>query len=150
MGILRKSNVPETRFMSEKINGKEKKNLSKTVKFRCTAENLLLIERNAQKNNLSVSELARRSVLKDKIVVNKPPKVNWQAYRSMSKVAKELNQIGNNINQIAKVFNSERLEGGSVPPDYPLPEELMALRYYLNQVNGELTAIKNIIIGKTK
>lgn len=135
--------------MKQKTDGK-KKNLSKTIKFRCTPENLLLIERNAKNNNLSISELARRSVLKDKIIVNKPPKVNWQAYRSMSRIAKELNQIGNNINQIAKVFNSERLEGGSVPPNYPLPEELIALRSYLNQVNGELNTIQKIIVGKTK
>ena len=75
-------------------------------------------------------------------------KVNWRTYRVMGNIAREINRVGNNINQIAKVFNSERLEGGKIPNQYPLPEELSAIRSYTSRIEQELNQIRLLIIGK--
>ena len=66
----------------------------------------------------------------------------------MGEIARELKRIGNNINQIAKVFNAERLEGGRIPKDYPLPEELSAIKSYTDRINQELNQIRLLVIGR--
>ena len=68
----------------------------------------------------------------------------------MGEITRELKRISNNINQIAKVFNAERLEGGRVPENYPLPEELSAIRSYADRINQELNQIRLLIIGRKK
>ena len=66
----------------------------------------------------------------------------------MGEIARELKQIGNNINQITKVFNAERLEGKKIPENYPLPEELSAIKSYTERIDRELNQIRLLVIGK--
>ncbi len=68
----------------------------------------------------------------------------------MGQVSRELNQIGNNINQIAKVLHTERLEGGSVPAHYPLPEELSDINTYISSVNKELNMLRLLMVDKNR
>ncbi len=77
-------------------------------------------------------------------------KVNWRTYRVMGEITRELKRISNNINQIAKVFNAERLEGAKVPEKFPLPEELSAMKNYTDRINQELNQIRLLIIGRKK
>lgn len=111
---------------------------------------LARIDRQAKKLDLSRTAYITECTLNKSIEKPHIFKANKQNYRAMSRVAKELNHIGNNINQIARVFNKERLEGGSVPANYPLPEELTALRTYLDRVNAELNDMRRIMMGKMK
>lgn len=111
---------------------------------------LVKIDRQAKQLNLSRTAYITQCTLNKSIEKTHIFKANKQNYRAMSAIAKELNRIGNNINQITKVFNLERLEGGSVPANYPLPEELTALRTYLDRVNAELNLMKRMMMGRTK
>ncbi len=75
-------------------------------------------------------------------------KVNWKTYRAINQIVRQLQYIGNNINQIAKVLNTERLEGGNVPANLPLPEELTALRSCIDELIKETSHLNQSIIGR--
>ncbi|PSB06673.1 hypothetical protein C7B62_22270, partial [Pleurocapsa sp. CCALA 161] len=111
---------------------------------------LAIIDRQAKLLNLTRTEYIAKCVLHKPIEKAHLFKVSWHTYRVMSEIARELKRIGNNINQIAKVFNAERLEGGKVPENYPLPEELSAIRSYTERINQELNQIRLLIIGRKK
>ncbi len=121
---------------------------TKRVETRWYPSDLLEIDRQAKLLNLSRTDYITRCVLNKSEKKQHIFKVNWQTYRVMGKISRELNKIGNNINQIAKVFNSERLEGGKVPANYPLPEELSAIRTYISEVALELDRIKRLIVAR--
>ena len=124
----------------------EYKNKSTLIKW--YPSDLIEIDRTAKKLNLTRTDYITRCVLNKPVEKKHIFKVNWQTYRVMGEIARELKRIGNNINQIAKVFNTERLEGGKVPENYPLPEELSAIRNYSTRISQELNQIKLLIVGK--
>ena len=111
---------------------------------------LVEIDHNAKQLNLTRTEYIARCVLDSPVEKNHIFKVNWQTYRVMGQVSRELNQIGNNINQIARVLHTERLEGNSIPPHYPLPEELRAIGTYISSVNKELNMLRLSMVDKDK
>lgn len=124
----------------------EYKNKSTLIKW--YPSDLIEIDRTAEKLNLTRTDYITRCVLNKPVEKKHIFKVNWRTYRVMGEIARELKRIGNNINQIAKVFNRERLEGGKVPENYPLPEELNAIRNYSTRISQELNQIKLLIVGK--
>ena len=80
---------------------------------------LVEIDRQAKRLNLTRTDYIAKCVLHKPIKKEHIFKVSWRTYRVMGEIARELKRIGNNINQIAKVFNVERLEGGRVPKIIP-------------------------------
>ena len=121
---------------------------SKRVETKWYPSELAIIDHQAKLLNLTRTEYITRCVLERPLERKHVFKVNWRTYRVMGNIALEINRIGNNLNQIAKVFNSERLEGGKIPNQYPLPEELSAIRSYTSRIEQELNQIRLLIIGK--
>lgn len=121
---------------------------SKRVETRWYPSELEAIDHQAKLLNLTRTEYITRCVLERPLERKHVFKVNWRTYRVMGNIAREINRVGNNINQIAKVFNSERLEGGKIPNQYPLSEELSAIRSYTSRIEQELNQIRLLIIGK--
>lgn len=121
---------------------------TKRVETKWYPSDLVIIDRQAKQLNLTRTDYITKCVLhkpKEKAHIFK---VSWHTYRVMGEIARELKRIGNNINQITKVFHAERLEGARVPENYPLTEELRAIKSYTSQVERELNQIRLLIIGK--
>ena len=123
---------------------------TKRVETKWYPSDLVIIDRQAKKLNLTRTQYITECVLHKPVEKTNVFKVNWRTYRVMGEITRELKRISNNINQIAKVFNAERLEGGRVPENYPLPEELGAIRSYADRINQELNQIRLLIIGRKK
>ena len=121
---------------------------TKRVETKWYPSDLVIIDRQAKLLNLTRTDYITKCVLDKPIEKAHVFKVNWRTYRAMGEIARELKRIGNNINQIAKVFNVERLEGGKVPENYPLPEELSAIRSYAERISQELNQVRLSIIGR--
>ena len=123
---------------------------TKPITIKWYPSDLVIIDRQAKRLNLTRTDYITKCVLHKPVEKTNVFKVNWRTYRVMGEIARELKRIGNNLNQIAKVFNAERLEGGKVPENYPLPEELSAIRSYTDRINQELNQIRLLIIGRKK
>ena len=123
---------------------------TKPITIKWYPSDLAIIDRQAKRLNLTRTDYITKCVLHKPVEKTNVFKVNWRTYRVMDEIARELKRIGNNLNQIAKVFNAERLEGGKVPENYPLPEELSAIRSYTDRINQELNQIRLLIIGRKK
>lgn len=123
---------------------------TKPITIKWYPSDLVEIDRQAKKLNLTRTQYITECVLHKPVRKTNVFKVNWRTYRVMGEITRELKRIGNNINQIAKVFNAERLEGGRVPENYPLSEELSAIRSYTERINQELCQIRLLIIGRKK
>ncbi|NJK57477.1 MAG: MobC family plasmid mobilization relaxosome protein [Pleurocapsa sp. SU_5_0] len=121
---------------------------TKPITIKWYPSDLVIIDRQAKLLNLTRTDYITKCVLHKPIEKAHVFKVNWRTYRAMGEIARELKRIGNNINQIAKVFNAERLEGGKVPENYPLPEELSAIRSYADRISQELNQVRLLIIGR--
>ena len=121
---------------------------TKRVETKWYPSDLVIIDRKAKLLNLTRTDYITKCVLDKPIEKAQVFKVSWRTYRVMGEIARELKRIGNNINQIAKVFNVERLEGGKVPENYPLPEELNAIRSYTDRISQELNQVRLLIIGR--
>lgn len=123
---------------------------TKRVETKWYPSDLATIDRQAKIVSLSRTDYITRSVLNSSVIKSHVFKVNWRTYQVMGQVSRELRHIGNNINQIAKVLHQERLEGGSVPANYPLPEELNAIRSYVTRIDQELNTLRLLLVGKDK
>ena len=123
---------------------------TKPITIKWYPSDLVIIDRQAKRLNLTRTDYITKCVLHKPVEKTNVFKVNWRTYRVMGEIARELKRIGNNLNQIAKVFNAERLEGGNVPKNYPLPEELSAIKSYTESTNRELNQIRLLIIGRKK
>ena len=121
---------------------------TKRVETKWYPSDLAIIDRQAKRLNLTRTDYIAKCVLHKPVEKAHIFKVSWHTYRVMGEIARELKRIGNNINQIAKVFNAERIEGGKVPENYPLPEELSAIRSYTDRINQELNQIRLLMIGR--
>lgn len=108
---------------------------------------LVKIDRRSKQLNLTRTEYIARCVLDSPVKKNHIFKVNWRTYSAIAEAGRELKRIGNNINQITKVFNQERLEGGKVPENYPLPEELSGIRRCINELSCELYQVRQLMVG---
>ena len=121
---------------------------TKPITIKWYPSDLVAIDRQAKLLNLTRTDYITKCVLDKPIEKVHVFKVSWRTYRVMGEIARELKRIGNNINQIAKVFNVERLEGGKVPENYPLSEELSAIRSYADRISQELNQVRLLIIGR--
>ena len=121
---------------------------TKPITIKWYPSDLVIIDRQAKLLNLTRTDYITKCVLDKPVEKAHVFKVNWRTYRAMGEIARELKRIGNNINQIAKVFNTERLEGGKVTSNYPLPEELSAIRSYADRISQELNQVRLLIIGR--
>lgn len=121
---------------------------SKGVLLKLYPSDLIEIDRRAKLLNLSRTEYITKCVLDKPVEKKHIFKVSWQTYRVMGEIGRELKHIGNNINQIAKAFNIRRLEGGTLPGNYPLAEELSAIRTYTERTTKELNQIRLLIVGR--
>ncbi|BAZ46939.1 hypothetical protein NIES4102_39850 (plasmid) [Chondrocystis sp. NIES-4102] len=123
---------------------------SKGVLIKLYPSDLIEIDRQAKLLNLSRTEYITRCVLDKPVEKKHIFKVSWQTYRVMGEIGRELQRIGNNINQIAKAFNTERLVGGMLSGSSPLPEELSAIKAYTDKTVKELNQIRLLLIGREK
>jgi hypothetical protein len=123
---------------------------SKGVLLKLYPSDLIEIDRQAKLLNLSRTEYITKCVLDKPVEKKHIFKVSWQTYRVMGEIGRELQRIGNNINQIAKAFNTERLVGDILSQSYPLSEELSAIKAYTDKTAKELNQIRLLLIGREK
>lgn len=93
---------------SEKRVKKDKdENRDTFVKIRVTKSEKEQIRRNAKESNFTMSDYSRKLILKKKITKPKYSHENAVMIATeLREAKKELNKIGNNINQIAKLANT--------------------------------------------
>ncbi len=123
---------------------------TKQVLLRFYPSDLARIDREAKQLNLTRTEYITRCALDKPVEKKQIFKVNWHTYRIMGEMREQLKRVGNNINQIAKAFNTARLDGQHLPSDYPLLDELSAIRAYAERTARELNQIRLLLIGKDK
>ena len=123
---------------------------TKQVLLRFYPSDLARIDREAKQLNLTRTEYITRCTLNKSVEKKHVFKVNWRTYRIMGEMREQLKRLGNNINQIAKAFNSARLEGQHLPSNYPLPDELSTIQAYTDQTARELNQIRLLLIGRDK
>lgn len=123
---------------------------TKQVLLRFYPSDLARIDREAKQLNLTRTEYITRCALDKPVEKKQIFKVNWHTYRIMGEMREQLKRVGNNINQIAKAFNTARLDGQHLPNNYPLLDELSAIRAYAERTARELNQIRLLLIGKDK
>ncbi len=100
---------------------------TKMLRVRLSPDEWEQLEREAEANLLSKSELVRCKTLHNKI----PKKITAVAMGTY----RELGRIGNNINQLARAANIA-INRGQIPPD--ATDELMELKRLLLEVRAEI------------
>lgn len=91
-----------------KVKKDKDENRDKFIKIRVTESEKEQIRRNAKESNFTMSDYSRKLILKKKIT--KPKYSHEDALlisNSLRETKKALNKIGNNINQIAKLANTD-------------------------------------------
>ncbi len=123
----------------------EKKTKIVTLRFRPSA----LSELDAQANavNLTRSAYITRKLTGLSVLPTRVPAVNWQLYRELATMSASLSAIGNNINQIAKVFNTAQNTGQPIPQSLPKLEKLEKIAELIKQINPDLTEVRLALAG---
>jgi len=99
----------------------------KALHFRATAEEYGEIMKRAAARGVKASEYMRRSAL-----AGEPPENTAELTRQLSRMNYEINKIGTNVNQIARLCN----ENG-----YTTSRELEDVKAELKKVNEQTSAI---------
>lgn len=81
------------------INKKPNRKENKQVSFRVNADEYEKLKQSAETLNISVAQFAKRKAQNARLV---KPKLDIETRKQM---VRELSQLGNNVNQIAKVIN---------------------------------------------
>lgn len=97
------------------------------IHFRLTENQKQKIEEKASNANMTISNFVRESVLKKEV----------KDYSNLLKISREINYIGNNINQAARIMNTYHSPDGS---DYNyIIEEFDKLKKFVDEyIGGEL------------
>ena len=100
------------------MRGRRKKDIppakDRFVGLRFTEEQYSVLEHNARQARLSVSEYIRRAVLKQKIPAFQP--IIHDEHEILEEL-KNINKIGNNLNQIARYFNQGGMMNNQIAID---------------------------------
>ena len=100
------------------MSGRRKKDIPpakiRSVGIRFTEEQYSVLEHNAKQARLSVSEYIRRSVLNQKIPVFQP---NIHDEHEILAELRNINKVGNNLNQIARYFNQGGMMNNQIAVD---------------------------------
>jgi hypothetical protein len=100
----------------------------------------------AEQNHLCLSEYIRKKI-EGKAIVTKVPPINWNVYAELLKVKVEINRVGNNINQIAKAINTEKMLGKPLPRSLNDPKALTETQDLLEKTTELLSRIRLELIG---
>lgn len=91
-----------------KVKKDKDENRDTFIKIRVTKSEKEQIRRNAKESNFTMSDYSRKLILKKKITKPKYSHENAvMISNSLREAKKALNKIGNNINQIAKLANTD-------------------------------------------
>ena len=100
------------------MSGRYKKDIPpakiRSVGIRFTEEQYSVLEHNAKQARLSVSEYIRRSVLSQKIPVFQP--IIHDEHEILNEL-RNINKVGNNLNQIARYFNQGGMMNNQIAVD---------------------------------
>ncbi len=104
----------ENNILNDEVNNevskavkKVKRKAPKQVSFRLTEEEYAILKMNAENSNSnSISDYAKKLILKDCKRNSLVPKI---AKEDSKEIIRQLNAIGNNINQVTKKLNSSSL-----------------------------------------
>ena len=123
----------------DKRNTKE--NRTRRIDIRFTESELIQLQQLAENYSLSVSEFVRWSIFQREVTIHF---LFDDRQSGLSKIRYQLDRIGNNINQIAKVLNSGfvnpemfRQELNSMFAD--IHNEINLLNIFLSEYNSKLT-----------
>lgn len=86
--------------------------MSRRITIRLSDDEYEYIERLADKSNTSKSDVVRQSVLSssfDSQTIEKLDSIKNQFFQNIGKIEIANNRIGNNLNQIAKIYNQGKL-----------------------------------------
>lgn len=100
------------------MSGRHKKDIPpakiRSVGIRFTEEQYSVLEHNAKHTRLSISEYIRRSVLNQKIPVFQP--IIHDEHEILNEL-RNINKVGNNLNQIAHYFNQGGMMNNQIAVD---------------------------------
>ena len=120
----------------KKVKKVKDENRDKFIKIRVTESEKKKIKENAKGSNSTVSDYSRKLILKKKITKPKYSHENAvMIVTSLRETKKALNEIGNNINQIAKLANTD-----SSLDDKNL-NDLAKIRLDLDLINDNLISL---------
>ena len=129
------------------MSGRRKKDIPpakiRSVGIRFTEEQYSVLEHNAKQARLSVSEYIRRSVLNQKIPVFQP--IIHDEHGILAEL-RNINKVGNNLNQIARYFNQGGMMNNQIAVD------LKSLIKHLNDscIRFDTAVVKEYGNGKTR
>ena len=129
------------------MSGRRKKDIPpakiRSVGIRFTEEQYSVLEHNAKQARLSVSEYIRRSVLNQKIPVFQP--IIHDEHEILNEL-RNINKVGNNLNQIAHYFNQGGMMNNQIAVD------LKSLIKHLNDscIRFDTAVVKEYGNGKTR
>lgn len=129
------------------MSGRRKKDIPpakiRSVGIRFTEEQYSVLEHNAKQARLSVSEYIRRSVLNQKIPVFQP--IIHDEHEILTEL-RNINKVGNNLNQIARYFNQGGMMNNQIAVD------LKSLIKHLNDscIRFDTAVVKEYGNGKTR
>lgn len=120
---------------------------TKIVTIRFKPSQLEQIDAQAKAVNLSRSAYMTRKLTGQSVLPARVPAVNWQLYGELAKISSSLPAIGNNINQIAKTFNTAKIKGEAIPQSLPKPESLEDALKLIETIKEKLTEVRLALSG---
>ena len=133
--------------MTKTKKHKLEENKEKIVSLRFKPSELEKLDRNCSEVGLTRSAYITRKILSLPVQPARVPDVNWQAYEHLTAIAYHLPRIGNNLNQIARVLNTAKLEGIPIPPEIPSIEKIENTVSTIAQMQSKIDRIGEVLVG---
>jgi hypothetical protein len=122
-------------------------NKDKRITIRLRKESERQLSERAEQSNMTLSEYVRRQIEGQPIRPPKVAAVNWKLYGELFNLKVEINRVGTNINQIAKVLNTEKMLEKELPQFLPNPESLNEAIELIERTRELLSTVRLSLIG---
>ena len=108
---------------------------SRKIDFRLNETQYSIIEKNAARAGMSVSDYVRHQAIHGKVIISCPIVVNLA---ELQKLTNQFAAIGNNLNQIARYFNMDGLQSKAIREEINgCVLEIMTLRKTVMDMAGD-------------
>ena len=122
-------------------------NKDKIISIRFKPSELEKLDRNCKEVGLTRSAYINRKILSLPVQPARVPELNWEAYEILTAIAYHLPRIGNNLNQIAKILNTARLEETAIATEIPDVEKIKNTVATIAEIQPQIDRIGAAILG---
>jgi hypothetical protein len=119
----------------------------KRIELRIELERLKQLDEMAKAASLTRSAYIIKRVEGRSIQPPKVPPINWDVYQKLGTIKTDLSSIGNNLNQIAKILNTEKMLGNRLPKQLPHPESITEAIEAITEIQELMRIIRLGTIG---